>query len=215
VVEVITRCRNRLEYTIRTVQCVQQTDHPNWRHVIIDNASSDGTQEWFTWMADNTPLKNIVYYRYDVNHGDWGGMLQARLSDDCKYVVQLDNDIIVPPGWLTVLQKAIDITGYPVVMLRRDNVLWKLRPLGKERNVDGLLLARVERPVACFMMTREFFERCRKAIPPAKGMRSKYLIAQLSGRKVHKILNVTCSEIDSQTQRKFYNPKNPQIWEKI
>ena len=217
-IAIITRCRNRLEYTIQTIHSVQKTEHDNWHHYIIDNDSTDGTMQWFKWMNKNTKLlKNLSYYHYDENLGDWGGMLTAQklLSKDCEYVVQLDNDIIIPPDWLTAMQTIIKITGYPVVMLRRANVLWKLKPLSKEKNIESYLIARVERAVACFMMKREFYDLCCKKIPPAKGMRSKYIIAQLAERKIYKILNVKCNEIDSLTQRKLYNPKNPQVWEKI
>jgi len=216
-IAIITRCRNRLEYTIQTIHHVQKTETGNWHHIIIDNNSTDGTYQWFKWMSKNTKLlKNLSYYHYDNNFGDWGGMLAARkFIDNSKYVVQLDNDIIVPPDWLKALKIIIDKTDYPVVMLRRENVLWKLKPLGEEKNIEGYLIARVERAVACFMMKREFFDECCQVITPEKGMRSKYIISQLAGHKVYKILNVKCNEIDSLTQRDLYNPKNPQVWEKI
>ena len=217
-VAIITRCLNRLEYTIQTVNCVQKTDHPSFQHIIIDNNSSDGTNQWFKWMNANTNgLQNLSYYRFNDNRGDWGGMLAAQslLPPDCKYVVQLDNDIIVPPNWLTPMQTILERTDYKVVMLRRENVLWKLKSLSTPMWVFGHEIARVERAVACFMMSREFFDKCCTGIPPAKGMRSKYIIASLSGHKIAKILDVPCSEIDSLTQRKLYNPKNKQVWEKI
>jgi len=217
-ISIITRCLNRLEYTIQTVNCVQKTEHPSYQHVIIDNNSSDGTNQWFKWMRDNTKVfQNLRYYRFDENYGDWGGMLAAQklLPADCKYVVQLDNDIIVPVNWLTAMQAVLEGTDYKVVMLRRENVLWKLKPLSTPVNIGGFSVVRVERPVACFMMSRSFFDKCCEVITPKKGMRSKYLIAELSGRKIAKIMNVVCSEIDSLTQRKLYDPKNKQIWEKI
>jgi len=216
-ISIITRCRNRLEYTIQTVQNVQKTAYGSFVHIIIDNDSTDGTGQWFKWMNQNTVLKNLIYYHFTENHGDWGGMLlsQKLLAKDCRYIVQLDNDIIVPPDWLTALKTVLDNTGYEVVMLRRENVLWKLKPLTIPANISGYLAARIERPVACFMMSRLFFDKCCTGIPASKGMQSKYLIAQLSGRKIGKIINVTCSEIDSLTQRELYNPKNKQVWEKI
>ena len=118
-ISIITRCRNRLEYTIRTVQQVQKSHYRDFEHIIIDNASSDGTPEWFRWMNANTKgLSNLSYYRYSVNTGDWGGMLAALplLSKDCKYVVQLDNDIIVPGNWLDAMKTVLEKTDYKVVM---------------------------------------------------------------------------------------------------
>lgn len=215
-IAIITRCRNRLEYTIKTVFAVQNTIG-QYKHIIIDNNSSDGTKQWFSWMSKNTSaLKNIYYYRYDQNLGDWGGMLAAReYTQDCDYVVQLDNDILIPENWLEALKFTLDNTHYKVMMLRRENVLWKLKPIGRVVNIGGYQVGRVERPVACYMMSKMFYDKCCEAIPARKGMRSKYMIAQLSNRSIGKIMNVTCSEIDSLTQRKLYNPRNPEVWEKI
>jgi len=207
-----------LEYTIQTVNCVQKTDHPSYSHIIIDNNSSDGTREWFAWMSKNTShLSNVEYYQFNENHGDWGGMLVGSnfLSTNCEFVVQLDNDILVPPNWLNAMETVLRNTNYKAVMLRRENVLWKLKGLSTPVKVLGYEITRVERPVACYMMRREFFETCCKGIPPSKGVRSKYLIADFSGKKIAKILNVPCQEIDSLTQRKLYDPKNKQVWEKI
>lgn len=216
-IAVITRCRNRLEYTIRTVHSVSKTTGEDYKHIIIDNDSSDGTLQWFRWVSENTKiLRNVEYYRYDKNHGDWGGMLIAQpFTKDCDYVVQLDNDILVPPEWLTAMRQCLDNTDFEVIMLRRENVLWKLKPLGKTINIGNYQVARVERAVACFMMSKKFYDLCCQRIPMSKGMRSKYIIASLAKRQIGKILNVPCQEIDSLTQRKVYSPKNPQVWEKI
>ena len=216
-IAVITRCRNRLEYTIRTIQSVAKTGGEQYKHIIIDNESTDGTLQWFRWISENTNiLKNCEYYRYEKNQGDWGGMLVAQpFTKGCDYIVQLDNDILVPPNWLTALRTVLDNTDYEVVMLRRENVAWKLRPLTEPKNIDGYLTARVERAVACFMMGKKFYDLCCQRIPISKGMRSKYIIANLAKRQIGKILNVKCQEIDSLTQRKVYSPKNPQVWEKI
>jgi len=216
-IAIITRCYNRLEYTIRTIHSVRQTEGEEYKHIIIDNASDDGTLEWFRWISKNTDILNhCEYYRYDKNQGDWGGMIVAQpFTKDCDYVVQLDNDMLVPPNWLTAMRTVLENTEYQVIMLRRDNVLWKLRPLTEPINVEGYLIARVERAVACFMMSKQFYDLCCKKILPKNGMRSKYMIASLAKRQIGKVLNVPCREIDSQTQRKLYSPKNPQIWEKI
>jgi hypothetical protein len=120
---------------------------------------------------------------------------------------------------LTVL-KELD---YRVVMLKRDNVAWKLKPLSAVRKIGDLEVARVERAVACYMMSRESFDLCVKYIPESQGTRSKYIMAGLTrrwkGLKIGKILNRTCYELQADAgndiQRQKYDPKNPQIWEKI
>ena len=216
-IAVITRCLNRLEYTIRTVHSVSKTEGEQYKHIIIDNASTDGTYEWFKWVSENTKiLKNCEYYRYEKNQGDWGGMLVAQpFTKGCDYVVQLDNDMLVRSDWLTAMRTVLEKTDYKVVMCKRENVLWKLKPLSKIEKIDDYEVARVERAVACFMMSKEFYDICCKKILPKNGMRSKYMIASLAKRRIAKVVNVPCQEIDSKTQRKIYSPKNPQVWEKI
>ena len=46
-ISIITRCLNRLEYTAQVIDAVRRNTCVEYEHIIVDNASSDGTQEWF------------------------------------------------------------------------------------------------------------------------------------------------------------------------
>jgi glycosyltransferase involved in cell wall biosynthesis len=86
-----------LEYTIQTVNCVRQTADADYEHIIIDQASTDGTHKWFMWINQNLNwFKNLKYVRMPTNLGDWGGMVAGLnyISPGSKYIVQLDNDIL-------------------------------------------------------------------------------------------------------------------------
>lgn len=222
-ISIITRCRNRLEYTTQVLDAVRNNTKCNYEHIIIDNDSSDGTLEWFQWMRNNTTWyqDKVKYMRFNHNLGDWGGMLEGFKYADGDYIVQLDNDIIPCKYWLTAMLTVLKETSYQVVMLKRSNVAWKLKSLSIPENIDGLEVARVERAVACYMMSRESFELCAKHISERQGMASKYIMAGLvpktwKGLKpIGKILNRTCIELQADFQRKKYNPKNPQIWETV
>jgi len=61
-ISVITRCRNRLEYTAQVLDAVKQNTKCEYEHIIIDNGSSDGTAEWFRWMSVNTNWYPKVKY---------------------------------------------------------------------------------------------------------------------------------------------------------
>ena len=214
-VSIITRCRNRLEYTIQVVNAVRTASQIDYEHIIVDNASSDGTYEWFKWMKENTSwFDKLRYVRMEYNEGDWGGMLKGFGHTRGNYIVQLDNDIIPCEGWLRVMKTVLEMTEYKVVMLKRDNVAWKLKPLSEIRHVGLLQVARVERAVACYMMSKDNFMKCYNNIPPRLGKKSKYIMAKLL-HPIGKILNRTCIELEADFQRKKYDPKNPQIWEKI
>ena len=153
-VSIITRCLNRLEYTSQVIDAVKRHSHISYEHIIIDNASSDGTREWMHWMHENTSWykDTLLYYRMPSNLGDWGGMLSGFDLSKGEYIVQLDNDIIPCDGWLTAMLTVLNETSYKVVMLKRDNVAWKLKPLSPVRKIRDLEVVRVERAVACYMM---------------------------------------------------------------
>ena len=215
-VAIITRCLNRLEYTTQVVNAVKNNSTVPYEHIIIDQASTDGTQEWFAWMKDNTNWFDLRYVRMSVNVGDWKGMCQGLkyISPDSRYVVQLDNDIIPEKGWLAAMIYVLENTDYKVVMLKRDNVKWVLKPLSpKQMMPNGVEICKVERGVACFMARTELFhELAAKVKNPG---RSKYEIRRIVKGRIAKNLNKKCIEIEAPYQRKKYSPKNPQVWEKL
>jgi len=220
-ISIITRCRNRLEYTAQVLDAVKRRTKIPYEHIIVDNASSDGTKEWFAWMNKNSWYENIKYVRMERNCGDWGGMLAGASVATGEFIVQLDNDIIPCEGWLTALHSALVGTNYDVMMLRRANVYgeWILKPLSQVRIVGGLEVVRIERPVACYMMRTEDFNSLH--ISESQGARSKYMIARKF--RIGKILNRTCTELEADRhliesgmdQRSKYPPSNKQIWEKV
>ena len=224
-ISIITRCRNRLEYTTQVLDAVRNNTKCDYEHIIVDNDSSDGTQEWFMWMSEHTSWYNgtVRYISMGRNYGDWGGMLAGFDIAKGDYIVQLDNDIIPCEDWLTAMLTVLQQSTYKVVMLKRANVAWKLKPLSVPKFIGDLEVARVERAVACYMMSRESFDLCSKYIPESQGAKSKYIMAGLTrrwkGLTIGKILNRTCYELQADAgndiQRQKYDPKNPQIWEKI
>ena len=216
-ISIITRCHNRLEYTVQVIEAVRKYSHSQYEHIIIDNASTDGTPEWFRWMQANTKwYPNLKYVRSPINLGDWTGMVTGLryISKDSKYVIQLDNDIIPCDGWLEAMTYVLEQTKYRVVMLKRANVEWKLKALSPNQMLpNGLEICKVERGVACFMASTEDFKMFgAKVKDPTK---SKYEIRGLVHGQIAKILNKTCMEIDGLEQRKKYSPKNPEIWAKL
>jgi glycosyltransferase involved in cell wall biosynthesis len=221
-VSIITRCRNRLEYTVQVVDAVKRLSYASYEHIIVDNDSSDGTKEWFAWMHKNTSwYDRLRVMHMDRNTGDWGGMLVGGKIARGKYIVQLDNDIIPCEGWLKAMIKTIETTGFRIVMLRRENVAWKLKPIGMPVAVEDVgKVVRVERAVACYMMRVGDFAQCANNIGESQGAKSKYIMAGLTKRwkgvgPIGKLWEKTCIELQADFQRQKYSPKNPEIWEKI
>ncbi len=109
---------NRLEYTKKTIKSIlENTDYPFilW---IWDNCSTDGTVDY---------LKSLKDDRITVNFSKENlGLVPPfniflDIYKDVKYVAQLDNDIIVPKGWLTKFKNVMD--NFPIFSLSGDHYL--------------------------------------------------------------------------------------------
>jgi GT2 family glycosyltransferase len=66
--------------------------------IVVDNGSSDGTAEW---VAKRFPRVRVV--RLDRNFGFAGGNNAGVRQADGKWVVLLNDDTVVEPGWLREL----------------------------------------------------------------------------------------------------------------
>jgi len=176
---VVTRAYNRLEYTIQCVdsQAQQKTRVPHI-HLIIDQASDDGTEQWFHWIyrMDKSYWRNIGYVRLARNIGDFGGLALGLsiINDKYKRIMQLDNDIkLISPDTIENLNYALDLLpGDSIVMCRRlgagcaqgrtgGNV-----PLKRQSRVRRIKLPHgtsriymVNHPVACYLCSRELLIR--------------------------------------------------------
>jgi len=217
-ISIITRCYNRLEYTIQCINRVQSLGG-DYEHIIIDQNSDDGTYEWFRWMHDNTNhLDKIRYFRLKENIGDWTGMVEGLKYAKGDYIVQLDNDILVTDKtWLSDMVTILTKTEYRSVMLKRLGALWVLghKQAGEPHTlgmIEGLEVIPVERSVACFMTSRDTFKMFAEGV--INKDRSKYEIRNMIGNTA-KILNRTCEECEYKIQRIKYSPKNKKIHAKL
>ncbi len=109
---------NRLEYTKKTINSIlENTDYP-FTLWIWDNASTDGTIDYLKNLRD--PRIQITYS--DINTGlvpPFNIFLEQYKTN--KYIAQLDNDIIVPPGWLSKFKAVMD--NLPIFSISADHYL--------------------------------------------------------------------------------------------
>lgn len=132
-VNIIMRTFNRLEYTVLTLREIDRlAGYDNYKIIIIDNASTDGTTQW---------LKSLVkegYYKIkpiflNENLGDFGGTKigYENLDEDCEYTMQWDNDCA--PMTELFLQKIVKIMdAFPKIgqlMLKRTGVGTVITPV--------------------------------------------------------------------------------------
>lgn len=225
-VSIITRARNRLEYTIRCIDSVaRNTRETDYEHIIINQACSDGTREWLDWIAEHGGewFSRVRAIHSDENFGDWGGMVRGSVEASGDYIVQLDNDVVVPPEWLGTMMDVLDNTGFGTVGLRitgTERIAAESRGQSEEftrENGSSLELLKHPYVTACWMARAEEFHsvattrrNCRDACRAIAGGSCQ-------------VMNVCATELDSSTtatlrseslsQTKY--PRTSQIWEKL
>jgi GT2 family glycosyltransferase/glycosyltransferase involved in cell wall biosynthesis len=97
-VSIIIPVFNQLEYThacLASLQTVQE--EPRLEVIIVDDYSTDGTSEAVPQIS------GIVYLRNDSNAGFIASCNRGAKAARGKYLVFLNNDTLVKPGWLTAL----------------------------------------------------------------------------------------------------------------
>jgi GT2 family glycosyltransferase len=77
---------------------LRNTAYPHYELVVVDNSSSDGTQDYLHEMANSYGHIKVIYN--SSNRGFAAGNNIGLNQADGEYLVLLNNDTIVSPGWL-------------------------------------------------------------------------------------------------------------------
>lgn len=77
---------------------LRNTKYPNYEIIVVDNNSHDGTQSYLRYMASKH--KHIRTILNTTNNGFAKANNQGIALSTGEYLVLLNNDTIVPPGWL-------------------------------------------------------------------------------------------------------------------
>lgn len=80
---------------------LRSTDYSNYEVIVVDNNSSDETRSFLTEISGLE--KNLKIILNDVNYGFAKANNQGLEISSGDYLVLLNNDTIVPPGWLSRL----------------------------------------------------------------------------------------------------------------
>lgn len=94
---------NSREYLERFLPFAVKTDYTDYRLIIVDNASTDDTQEFLKKEYPDIDILEI-----DVNRGFTNGFVESLACIKAEYYALLTSDVEVPPGWLSPLVEAMD-----------------------------------------------------------------------------------------------------------
>ena len=93
-----------LPFTRLSVESVlEQTEAPPFELIVVDNGSSDGTREYLERLVDLDGRVRVI--RNDENRGFVRAVNQGLADARGETLVLLNNDAVVPRGWLTRLER--------------------------------------------------------------------------------------------------------------
>lgn len=106
-VSVIVVTYNNIELTKACLASLDEhTNHENLEIIVVDNASADGTPALLSaWVAEGENRKIILN---DDNRGFAAGNNQGLAIADGEYLVLLNNDTFVTPGWIRTLYRHLE-----------------------------------------------------------------------------------------------------------
>lgn len=106
VVSIIILTFNALEFTRKCIDSIMKHTSAHYEIVFVDNASSDGTVEYLTEMCENNDHFSLI--RNNENRGFAIGNNQGVKAAKGKYVLLLNNDVLVSHGWLSSMVEALE-----------------------------------------------------------------------------------------------------------
>jgi GT2 family glycosyltransferase/ubiquinone/menaquinone biosynthesis C-methylase UbiE/glycosyltransferase involved in cell wall biosynthesis len=98
---------NKLPFTRLCLESIlRNTGYLNYEVIVADNKSTDGTQEYLQEMAGRCPNVSIIL---NPNNGGFAKANNQGIAKSTgEWIVLLNNDTIVPPGWLSRLVRHLN-----------------------------------------------------------------------------------------------------------
>lgn len=102
-ISVIVVTYNNLEFTNACLQSIEKySNYPNMEIIVVDNASSDGSPEFLkNWQTSSGLIRKLILN--EKNLGFAAANNQGLSIAQGEYLVLLNNDTYVTPGWIRTL----------------------------------------------------------------------------------------------------------------
>jgi glycosyltransferase involved in cell wall biosynthesis len=99
---VIIPCWNQLEFTRQCIAALVRQTRPDWELIVINNGSTDGTEDYLAGLQDASPVP-VTVISNATNRGFPAAINQGLEYARGEYLVLLNNDVVVTDGWLDQL----------------------------------------------------------------------------------------------------------------
>lgn len=153
-VDIIIPAFNQLAFTRQCLESLQRHTHAAARVIVVDNGSQDGTAEFLRGLPQMKVIRNAENLGCAAA---WNQGVNAAVAD---WVVILNNDVVLTPGWLEGLLAAAE-NGLDIVSpaLREGPLNYELEPYACEfvRAAGDVTRPDMAHGV-CFMVRRRVFE---------------------------------------------------------
>lgn len=101
-VSIVIPLYNQLDYTKSCLQSLIETTRSNIEIILVDNASSDGTDVFISTLGNVTVISNAE------NRGCSGAWNQGSRAASGEWIMILNNDVLLSPDWLEGLLEAAE-----------------------------------------------------------------------------------------------------------
>lgn len=145
---------NELAYTRQCLEYIERNTAIPYELILIDNASTDGTPAFLRGVQAMV-LTNAT------NQGCAAAWNQGIKASQGRYVVVLNNDVLVTPGWLGRLVGFMEENGHGIVSpaVRAGGLDYDLRAYAEAFTRACARATRREINGCCMVIAREVFDR--------------------------------------------------------
>lgn len=153
-VDIVIAVFNQLHYTKTCLETLRASVPPEVNVIVIDNGSTDGTADYLVTQPWVKVIAN------GENRGCAAAWNQGVNAGSSSWVVVMNNDVILPAGWLEGLMGYAAETGTDVVSpaLREGEYNYDIEPYARQfMTAMAKVARRGEAHGVCFMVRREIF----------------------------------------------------------
>ncbi|NQV49887.1 MAG: glycosyltransferase [Candidatus Marinimicrobia bacterium] len=101
---------NALKYTRECVESIKKNTEYSYEIIFVDNASKDGTQAYLKELVQSE--SNYTLIQNPKNRGFSAGNNQGVEAARGKYILLLNNDVLVARGWLSAMVSALELDSH-------------------------------------------------------------------------------------------------------